>query len=370
MDHCDNQRPSVTRVLPRLNALATAAPDHDIHTTFIDWAGNQLNDKAQKAIFARMAKRSGIDHRYSVLPIGPGGGSPVEAGGYYATSPLPSTAARMAAYSDYAPALALKAVAGLGKAIDPGAVTHLVVASCTGFVAPGIDQIVARQLGLSPSVERVLIGFMGCYAAVTALRTARHIVRSDPAATVLVITVELSTLHLQSDADIEPLLAMLHFGDGAAAALVSARGPGLGLEDGLSFTLPASEDLIRWTIGDEGFAMHLSGAVPARIEAALGDEAVQAEICGALSKDDIKAWAVHAGGRSILDAVERGLGLGSDALAMSRQTLLDYGNMSSATLMFTLAALIEQKPEAGIALAFGPGLAAEGIRFGWTDGDA
>jgi alpha-pyrone synthase len=370
VDHFDNQRPSVTKVLPRINALATAAPDHDIHTAFIDWAGKQLTDRTQKAIFARMAKRSGIEHRYSVLPIGPGGGSPVQAGGYYATSPLPSTAARMATYRDYAPPLALRAVAGLEDALDPGAVTHLVVASCTGFVAPGIDQIIARQLGLSPSVERVLIGFMGCYAAVTALRTARHIVRSDPAATVLVITVELSTLHLQSDADIEPLLAMLHFGDGAAAALVSARGRGLALEDGLSLTLPASEDLIRWTIGDEGFAMHLSGAVPARIEAALGDETVQAQICGALSKDDIKAWAVHAGGRSILDAVERGLDLENEALAVSRQTLLAFGNMSSSTLMFTLASMIKQKPETGVALAFGPGLAAEGIRFGWTDGDA
>ena len=97
---------------------------------------------------------------------------------------------------------------------------------------------------------------------------------------------------------------------------------------------------------------------------------MQARICGALSKDDIKAWAVHAGGRSILDAVERGLGLESEALAVSRQTLLEFGNMSSATLMFTLAAMMQQKPESGIALAFGPGLAAEGIRFGWTDGDA
>lgn len=370
MDHLSSQRPSVTSILPRLTALATAAPDHDIHTAFIDWADSQLTDKTQKAIFARMAGRSGINHRYSVLPIGPSGESPVQPGGYYASSPLPSTAARMETYSAYAPPLALSAVVGLGEALDPDAVTHLVVASCTGFVAPGIDQIIARQLGLSPGVERVLIGFMGCYAAVTALRTARHIVRSDPTATVLVITVELSTLHLQSDSDIEPLLAMLHFGDGAAAALVSATGPGLGLGEGLSATLPASEELIRWAIGDQGFAMHLSGAVPSRIEAALGDEALQARICGALSKDDIKAWAVHAGGRSILDAVERGLGLGNEALAVSRQTLLEFGNMSSATLMFTLAAMMQQKPESGVALAFGPGLAAEGIRFGWTDGDA
>lgn len=370
MGRLSSQRPRVTRVLPRLNALATAAPEHDIHTAFIDWADRQLTDKTQKALFARMAKRSGIDHRYSVLPIGPAGESPVETGGYYATSPLPSTAARMITYADYAPVLALKAVARLGESLDRRAITHLVLASCTGFVAPGIDQIIARQLGLSASVERILIGFMGCYAAVTALRTARHIVRSDPAATVLVITVELSTLHLQSDSEIEPLLAMLHFGDGAAAALVSARGTGLGLGEGLSATLPASEEFIRWAIGDQGFAMHLSGEVPSRIEAALGDMSLQKQICGDRRKEEIAAWAVHAGGRSILDAVERGLGLAPDALAVSRQTLRAFGNMSSATLMFTLAAMMEQKPASGIALAFGPGLAAEGIRFGWTSSDA
>jgi alpha-pyrone synthase len=360
----------VTRVSPRITAIATAAPRHDIHSAFIGWAGAQLSNPTERALFARMAKRSGIAHRYSVLPIGPSGESPVEAGGYYAQSPLPSTAARMLTYADLGPALAEQAVAALGNAFEPAAITHLVVASCTGFVAPGIDQILAQRLGLPSTVERLLIGFMGCYAAVTALRTARHIVRSEPDAKVLVVTVELSTLHLQSSAALEPLLAMLHFGDGAASALVTAHGTGLCLGEGLSATLPASESLIRWAIGDQGFAMHLSGDVPMRLEHALAEPDFQSRICGPLPKNAIASWAVHAGGRSILDAVERGLGLTEDALAASRQTLRDFGNMSSATLMFTLAALMETKPSSGIALAFGPGLAAEGLRYGWTNGDA
>jgi alpha-pyrone synthase len=353
-----------------MNALATAVPDHDIHSAFITWASSQLKDRTAQALFARMAKRCGIEHRYSVLPIGPSGESPVEAGGFYATSQLPSTAVRMLSYAKLAPPLAEQAVAGLGSAFDPRAITHLVVASCTGFVAPGIDQILAQRLGLPSTVERLLIGFMGCYAAVTALRTARHIVRSDPAARVLVITVELSTLHLQSDSGLEPLLAMLHFGDGAAAALVSAEGPGLALGEGLSATLPASEDLIRWAIGDQGFAMHLSGEVPARIEAALAEPDFQSRICGPEGKESIEAWAVHAGGRSILDAVERGLDLPSDSLSASRETLFKYGNMSSATLMFTLKAAFQTQPATGVALAFGPGLAAEGFRFGWVEDNA
>jgi alpha-pyrone synthase len=361
------QRARVTKSIPRITAIGTAVPSHDIHTAFIDWAGAQLSTTTDKALFARMAKRSGIARRYSVLPVGPKGGSPVEAGGFYAATPLPSTAERMLVYAEHAPELALNAVTELGAAFDPAKISHLVVASCTGFVAPGIDQIIAERLGLSPSVERLLIGFMGCYAAVTALRTARHIVRSEPDAQVLVITVELSTLHLQPDAAIEPLLAMLHFGDGAAAALVSALGDGLALGEGFSVTLPASQALIRWAIGDQGFAMHLSGEVPAQIEAALADAEFQARVCGEDKVGEIEAWAVHAGGRSILDAVERGLSLPADALVASRKTLKSSGNMSSSTLMFTLAALLPTRPRTGVAMAFGPGLAAEGFRFGWTE---
>jgi predicted naringenin-chalcone synthase len=209
-----------------------------------------------------------------------------------------------------------------------------------------------------------LVGFMGCYAAITALRSARHIVRSDPSARVLVVTVEISTLHLQPTREIEPLLAMLQFGDGAAAALVTGAGPGLMLDTPFATTLPDSADLIRWTIGDQGFAMHLSGEVPGRISEALRDPGFQHIITGGKSID---AWAVHAGGRSILDAVETSLALAPDALDISRNVLRDYGNMSSSTLMFALSDFFERKPASGVAMAFGPGLAAEGFRFGWTD---
>jgi alpha-pyrone synthase len=342
---------------PRITALSTAIPDHDIHAAFTDWARAQLSDPREQALFARMASRSGIAHRRSVLPKS--AGNPIGPTGFYAGGTMPGTSARMTLYADAAPELALAAIA---KHDDISGITHLVVASCTGFVAPGIDQIIAARLGLDGSVERTLIGFMGCYAAVTALRTARHIVRSDPAARVLVVTVELSTLHLQPDTTLQPLLAMLQFGDGAAAALVTASGPGLALDRSFAATLPDSADLIRWDVTDSGFAMHLSGEVPGRISAALATPAFRAQIPASAD-----SWAIHAGGRSILDAVEHGLGLAPDALAASRAVLHDYGNMSSATLMFVLARLWQLRPESGVALAFGPGLAAEGLTFGWTD---
>jgi alpha-pyrone synthase len=343
-----------------INAIGTAVPDHDIHHAFIGWAETRLTDPRERALFRRMAARAGIEHRWSVLPRASGGGSPVGEGGFYADAMLPSTASRMEVYARTAPGLALMALARLREQCSFDGVTHLVVASCTGFVAPGIDQIIARELGLGGQVERTLIGFMGCYAAVAALRTAYHIVRSEHQARVLVVTVELSTLHLQPENRLEPLLAMLQFGDGAAAALVSAEPRGLQILRPFAATLEDSDDLIRWTIGDQGFAMHLSGEVPGRILRALGNEAFRTQIGG----DPAGSWAVHAGGRSILDAVEDGLGLSPDALSPSREVLQRFGNMSSATLMFVLQSIMAAPgAETGTALAFGPGLAAEGFTY-------
>lgn len=336
-----------------IHAIGTALPPHDVHGLFIDWAEQRIGDDRERALFSRMARRSGIAHRWSVLPP-----ESLARDGFYGADASASTGRRMEVYADAAPALALEAVAALPcPARD---VTHLVVASCTGFVAPGIDQIIAQRLGLSPGVERTLVGFMGCYAAVAALRVAHHIIGSTPGARVLVVTVELSTLHLQPAASPESLLAQLQFADGAAAALISAEPHGLAFDHFFATTLPDSADMIRWEIGDRGFAMHLSGAVPGRIGQALADPATRA----LLLPEQTDGWAVHPGGRSILDAVEQGLALPPDALAASRAVLREAGNMSSSTLLFVLAAMLEACDiHNGCALAFGPGIAAEGFRF-------
>lgn len=348
---------------PHIHCIGTAVPDHDIHSAFIEWAHAQLSDPREQKLFARMADRADIARRWSVLPKTREGGSPVAHGGFYADG-MPPTSERMALYAERAPVLACEAIANMPESVAPEHITHLVVASCTGFTAPGIDQLIAGKLGLSGSVERTLIGFMGCYGAVTALRNAYHIVRSEPAARVLVVTVELSTLHLQPDDKLEPLLAMLLFGDGAAAALVTAEPHGFAMERQFAATLPQSEDLIQWSVGDTGFAMHLSGEVPARIAAGLAEPEFRAAICNGENPCDIDGWAVHAGGRSILDSVENALGLAPDALAVSRAVLKEKGNMSSATLMFALARLMADRPvKSGSAIAFGPGLAAEGFGF-------
>jgi len=347
-----------------INSLASAIPARDVDADYRTWAERQLADPREARLFARMAERSGIEHRWSVLGSADAG---LEPGSLYTRNTVATTGERMAIYAREAPRLALQAIAGLP---DLGAVTHLVVASCTGFVAPGVDQVIARELGLPGDVERLMIGFMGCYAGVTALRTAGHIVRSQPGARVLVVAVELCSLHLQEDAGLASMLAMAQFSDGAAAAIVTGTGPGLAIGEGLSATIVGSEDLITWTVGDTGFAMNLSGEVPARLAHALADADLSPRILGGADAAEIAAWAVHPGGRSILDAVERAFDLPPQALAESREVLRTCGNMSSATILVVLERIMAKTPASGVALAFGPGLAMEGFRFHWTDGDA
>jgi predicted naringenin-chalcone synthase len=217
--------------------------------------------------------------------------------------------------------------------------------------------------GLAPSVERTVVGFMGCFAAVNALKLARHVVRSEPRAKVLVVNLELSGLHLQEQWELEKMLSFLLFGDGSSASLVSAEPVGLALDRFHATVIPRTADLITWHIRDQGFEMHLSGQVPGRIRRWLMEHG--AALLGNRTANDIASWAVHAGGRSILDAVQHGLALRPDALRHSRDVLREFGNMSSATLMFVLDRILRSPGGAGdgVAMAFGPGLSVEAFAF-------
>lgn len=356
-----------------INAIGTALPPHAVHDAFIGFARQNLDDPKKRILFDRMVARAGIEQRYSyfepeILPDG----TITDKERFYGVGDWPSTGERMRRYEQWAPQLALQAINALDPDIADAGITHLVVASCTGFVAPGIDQLLIAATGINPSVERTVVGFMGCYAAVNALRLAHHIVRSQPASRVLVVNVELCTLHLQRTQDLEKLLSMLLFGDGAAAALITSERWGIALDGFHAATIDSGKDAITWRIGDQGFDMHLGGQVPAFIAEALKQERERNDtggILGGRSPADYDLWAVHAGGRTILDAVERALELRPDALQSSRDILREFGNMSSATLMFVLSRMIARhngqadQAREGLALAFGPGLAAESFRF-------
>jgi predicted naringenin-chalcone synthase len=331
---------------------------------FADFAKGSLEEARARPIFKRLLQRSQIDHRWSILaPTADLGSGTLDTEGLYRRGAFPSTAARMRLYERFAPCLAAQAVAGLRLRDQASEVSHVLLVSCTGLSAPGVDLQLVQRCGLNSSVERTVVGFMGCYAAINALRLARHIVRSEPAALVLIVSVELCTLHLQETTDLEKILSFLVFGDGAAAALISSQPSGFSLDSFHAVLAPEAVEQITWTVGDEGFEMFLSGRVPGSVAAALrtGQEAVM----GGRRVEEVELWAVHPGGRSVLDAVEDALSLEPSALAASREVLRRYGNMSSATILFVLAALMERarQGERGCAMAFGPGLTAETMLF-------
>lgn len=343
------------------NRIATAVPPHDVHGAFLAFGRSLLAQDSRKlALFNRMADRSGIAHRYSVLEPG-GDGEAVERNGFYRRGAFPGTAARMRKYEDSAPDLAVEAVEKLLKDQDRAAITHLIVTSCTGFSAPGIDLALVERCGLSPGAERTMVGFMGCYAAINGLKLARHIVRSEPDARVLTVNLELCTLHLHETQDLEEILSFLLFADGCAATLVSADPVGVRLDSFHAALVPDTRELIRWNIREQGFDMVLSGGVPGAIRTALVSSR-DAILGGA---NDIELWAVHPGGRTVLDAVEQAFALPADALHVSRAILNDYGNMSSGTVMFVLDRLMREGRAGarGCAMSFGPGLVAETMMF-------
>ena len=355
----------MTEIRAYLNKLSVAVPQHEVHGAFVSFAERTLRDRRARLLFERMVSRSDIQQRWSCLsPAAPGSNDFLDVEGFYRLGHFPTTATRMERYGKDAPMLAARAVDRLGLGAAAGQVTHLVVTSCTGLSAPGVDFELIRRCNLRPSVERTLLGFMGCNAAINALKLARHIVRSERDAKVLVVCVELCSLHLRESEDIEKLLTFLLFADGCAAGLVSAQQTGLALDRFHSEVVPEAADLITWAIGDCGFDMFLSGDVPATIGAAL--RAGSERILSHAQPDEIDVWAVHPGGRTVLDAVENAFTLDPSALAESRAILRDYGNMSSPTVLFVLEAIMRKnvRPGArGCAMAFGPGLTAETMLF-------
>jgi predicted naringenin-chalcone synthase len=343
-----------------INRIATANPPHDVHDTFLSFGRLMLkDDKRRTALFDRMADRSGIAHRYSFLEPDPGG-AVVDTEGFYRRGAFPDTAARMRKFEAWAPGLAVEAVEKLLDGEDRSRITHVIVTSCTGFSAPGIDLALVERCCLRPSVERTMVGFMGCYAAINALKLARHIVRSEPGARVLAVNLELCSLHLHETTDVEEILSFLLFADGCAAALISADPKGVAMESFRAALVPGTSELIRWHIRQQGFDMVLSGAVPGAIRNALSDS--RDVILG--GANDVELWAVHPGGRTVLDAVEQAFGLPPTALRPSRTVLNDYGNMSSGTVMFVLDRIMRDASEGrGCAMSFGPGLVAETMMF-------
>lgn len=339
--------------------IASAVPPHECHRELIASLPNLVQDAGTARRLDGVIANLGIERRHSVLPrLWDGADGP----GFYGADREPTTAERMRAYQESAPDLAGRALEGLSRHEDLESVTHVVFASCTGFYAPGPDLDVIRRFGLSAGVKRLIVGFMGCYAAVPALRVASDIVRADPRARVLVLCLELCSLHFRKNVPFDQLVTFLLFADGCAAAIVGSEPRGLRLDGFESGIIPESSRHMRWTIGDEGFFMNLDPRIPEALGTLLqGPE--RGRVLAGRDAGDYVTWAVHPGGRAILDAVESALGL-TGALPQSRRVLRDFGNMSSPTVLFVLKDILEKGiPGPGCGMAFGPGLALESFTY-------
>ena len=354
---------------PSIVSIGTANPGNGVLQAdiadFMKMAHQLSEEESRKlGIFYRM---SGILKRHSVI-------SDFEKRSYREFTffpksenlePFPGTKTRMEIFGARAPELASEAAQKcLAKTqTSPKEITHLILVSCTGMMAPGVEMKLIESLGMNSTVERYCLHFMGCYAAFSGIRLAEKILKSDPNAKVLLVSVELCTLHFQKEYTEDNLLANSLFGDGAAAALLQNSSEGLRILDYFSEVIWEGKQDMAWGIGDFGFEMKLSKYIPALLDQGIKSLLTCFEKKFQISK--ISHFAIHPGGKQILQKVQEALGIAPEVNGNSTEILQNFGNMSSATILFVLEMCMEDAEIQGeiLSLGFGPGLTLETVLF-------
>ncbi len=344
--------------VPAILGLATALPPNrhaqlDIYELFM--VPRIGRNRLVQAAFVGAE----IEYRHSVF-----------ADGHFYDHPQ-STEARNSAYMMSARPLGAEAIR---RCLDDAGlcaqdVEELIVVSCTGLDTPGLDLLLAADLGLRHDLRRTSILAMGCYAALPALLRAADALRARPGSHALVLCLELCTLHFQDDPSIDNLMAIALFADGAAAALVG-DGPGRPhLLDFRTFSDYQTLDHMGWHLSDHGFRMRLSAHVPNVLRAQVGPVLDALLHPHGLQRQDIRFWGIHPGGSRILDYLQEALGLSAEEIEFSREVLRQYGNMSSPAVLFVLEEIQRrgnpQPGDHGVLMAFGPGLTIEMCLLQW-----
>ncbi|MEP1035503.1 type III polyketide synthase [Ekhidna sp.] len=325
----------------------------------------RLDEKEEKKLRV-LYRASGIKQRYSVLRDF---SENLNGQSFFKEDvAFPSAKPRMLIYQHHAINLAKEACqqAMSASSIKSEEISHLIAVSCTGMYAPGLDIELVDKLGLKTSTQRTSINFMGCYAAFNAMKVSQNIIEANSNAKVLIVCVELCSIHLQEKKDDENLLANAIFGDGAAAMIVSSQPSerSLEMQNFYSDLALDARDEMGWYIGDHGFEMHLSSKVPDVIKEGIGEltnsllEKIQLKI------SDIEFFAIHPGGKRILDVIEEKLQITKDQNSNAREILRTHGNMSSPTVLFVIKSILDGLTSADdqkhlLSFAFGPGLTLE-----------
>jgi len=357
-----------------LQFIATVVPEnYSSQENLMSWAKKILAEQDEYRKFQFLVRKSGIEGRYSVLPdFSANNNSLLFHQGR--NNQQPSTSERLKLFKKEGLKMALQATEKcLREAeIDQSSLTHLITVSCTGLSAPGLEIELSNQLNLSPYIERTSINFMGCYAAFHAIKQANYICKASPEAKVLIVCSECCTLHFRNTGREDDILSTALFGDGAAAFLMSGKqinGPAYRMLDCRSQLIYATEEM-SWEVKDDGFEMKLSRDVPTHIGNHIMDLYLELSQKNRMVNYDY--YAIHPGGKNILDAFQKSIGLSKEDLRHSFEVLKNYGNMSSPTVLFVLKEIIEDFKKSNMeqahvfSAAFGPGLTLETAIFHLT----
>ncbi len=314
--------------------------------------------------------QSAIDTRYSVLPDYSLSANEWE---FYPASenlePFPNLELRMKWYNKTAPSLSLNAIEKcIHPKINKDEISHLITVSCTGMSAPGLDLQIMEMMDLPINIFRTSVNFMGCYAAIHALKLADAFCKNDKKAKVVIVCTELCTLHFQKDTTADNIASGLLFGDGSAAILVTHnedRLEGLMIKNFYSEVGFNGKEDMSWELSSSGFLMKLSGYVPDLIEKGFNGLLKNALQNADMNEEDISHWCIHPGGKRILSSIEKSTSISTEDLQYSYRVLNDFGNMSSPTILFVLKEIMNSlEKDKGeminiFGAAFGPGLTME-----------
>jgi predicted naringenin-chalcone synthase len=310
--------------------------------------------------------QGGINTRYSVIPDY---SLPAGEWQFYPPSenlePFPGLEQRMQWFRQHAALLSLQAIRQCLEDLPGQSVTHLITVSCTGMSAPGLDLELLELLQLPHTINRTSVNFMGCYAAIHAMKIADAYCRADPGANVLIVCTELCTLHFQKEATVDNITSSMLFSDGAAAMLISGdkEKEGLTIDHFYSMVAVKGKPDMAWELSSKGFLMTLSGYIADLIEEDFDGLVANALQAAKLEKNEITHWCIHPGGKKILEAVHKSLGFSNGQLQPCYDVLREYGNMSSPTVLFVLQkimkALDKKEKNRIFGAAFGPGLTME-----------
>jgi len=353
--------------LAEIISIGVAVPKHchNQHDIILCMQEIYQLDSIEKRKLSYLYSQSGIEQRYSVIPDF---GLPINEWTFIPknqTSPFPDIDHRMAIYKSQAAPLCEEAIKNcLKDKINKEAVTHLITVSCTGMSAPGLDLELMELLELSPNIFRSSINFMGCYAAIHGLKLAKLICDSEPNAQVLLVCLEICTIHLQREYSLDNASSSLLFADGCAAVLInnSIQNNSLTIKGFYSYVAQKGKTDMAWEISKQGFLMKLSSYIPQLIESDIKALLENALNKNGLENQSISHWCIHPGGKKIIDLIQKELQLTQADTEDARTVLNNYGNMSAPTILFVLKSIMEKtiKEKALVfGVAFGPGLTME-----------